>query len=710
MTNAAHVAVPIRATSIIMSATPENNTIPLLHETPAHARLSSTYPFTSTTQDVNSVFAVAAEDMKEKYFGPIQVSEFLKYYLPKHAQTPPLPDINYAAFRRVASQPAEPHMYEPLISALEPFCKGITLLNSSTHEDSHPPTFHGHHSKPDISIYDDSNKPPSSNPTDSSRMLGFMELKNDTADEPFADDGPFERDTLRPRHTRGQIAVYSTSIAASQYRTRIFSVFINRSLCRIMCATRSGTTVTRSFNYTKSTHLATFFWHLSHSSAEARGIDTTFSRMFKDDAELEAARSALGLKATVVVHRVSVVDEVTKATSFFIVSEPFTRAHTSPTGRCSRCFVAYDVARKKVVVLKDHWRVSGYDAEGITYRALNAQLVPNIPTLVTAGDVNEGVPGWQCGDEVFLKLYRPRVYHHYRLVLDTVGRSLTEFESTWQLVTAIMDAMDAHQVAFKRCSRLHRDVSVGNILITDKGRGMLIDWELSKDVKQTGARTYEKTGTWQFKSMRLIQANNDYTVTNSIADDIESFLWVLSWVVARNAPSKMADAACAGFLQVFDLHPLSTVTKLDKLFGGAVTIKALQLETAQVSRLLLTLWRQFGARYGSEYFLMKKEDKSPEFSEEWLRTLDSHDWMIEQLRTALSDEKWEKLNDPRIDRKLPQTSKCLTAGQKKRRSAVSNDLPATLSKRFRTDVPPREPSVESGTPLKPRAWTAISQT
>jgi serine/threonine protein kinase len=30
---------------------------------------------------------------------------------------------------------------------------------------------------------------------------------------------------------------------------------------------------------------------------------------------------------------------------------------------------------------------------------------------------------------------------------------------------------------------MHRDISVGNILITNHGRGLLIDWDLSKPVE-----------------------------------------------------------------------------------------------------------------------------------------------------------------------------------------------------------------------------------
>jgi serine/threonine protein kinase len=42
----------------------------------------------------------------------------------------------------------------------------------------------------------------------------------------------------------------------------------------------------------------------------------------------------------------------------------------------------------------------------------------------------------------------------------------------------------AHTAAYNKARILHRDVSAGNILITDKGSGILIDWDLSKKVKE----------------------------------------------------------------------------------------------------------------------------------------------------------------------------------------------------------------------------------
>ena len=41
----------------------------------------------------------------------------------------------------------------------------------------------------------------------------------------------------------------------------------------------------------------------------------------------------------------------------------------------------------------------------------------------------------------------------------------------------------AHTDAYNKTRILHRDVSAGNILITEEGTGVLIDWDLSKKVK-----------------------------------------------------------------------------------------------------------------------------------------------------------------------------------------------------------------------------------
>jgi len=56
----------------------------------------------------------------------------------------------------------------------------------------------------------------------------------------------------------------------------------------------------------------------------------------------------------------------------------------------------------------------------------------------------------------------------------------------------------AHKVAHEKAGMLHRDISVGNILITNDGHGLLIDWDLSKsisDIESQRARQVERTAS-----------------------------------------------------------------------------------------------------------------------------------------------------------------------------------------------------------------------
>lgn len=226
------------------------------------------------------------------------------------------------------------------------------------------------------------------------------------------------------------LPVYNT---ATLHLNCVFSIFVNQSECRLMCATRSGTIVSLT---TPRTHLLRLFFGVSPILTLTPGESTTLST----ESQMRPLRARRRVK------RCRFNNETTRSLSSMkslakhhpILSPTHSQNLTViPPGAAA---AVSDPQRKKVVLLKDDWRVDGYDPEGRTYRLLNSKSVRNIPQLVTTGDVL-GVPGWISGDEPFLKLHKHRVHVHYRLVLDTVGHSLTHFSSTWELVTAIYDAM-----------------------------------------------------------------------------------------------------------------------------------------------------------------------------------------------------------------------------------------------------------------------------
>lgn len=51
----------------------------------------------------------------------------------------------------------------------------------------------------------------------------------------------------------------------------------------------------------------------------------------------------------------------------------------------------------------------------------------------------------------------------------------------------------AHKQAYELVGILHRNISVGNILIKPDGGGLLVDWDLPKPVDATGKSASERT-------------------------------------------------------------------------------------------------------------------------------------------------------------------------------------------------------------------------
>ncbi|KAJ3001105.1 hypothetical protein NUW54_g6644 [Trametes sanguinea] len=164
---------------------------------------------------------------------------------------------------------------------------------------------------------------------------------------------------------------------------------------------------------------------------------------------------------------------------------------------------------------------------------------------------------------------------HMRIVINEIGRPLTEFKSTRELVTALRDAVIGHQQAWLRAGILHRDVSVGNILIVDEPGeeapsicGFLHDFDYSSMTpltpltdKTSGAACAagepssakgpknseaiegdptdnngrkERTGTYYFMAYGLLLTDLKRGVIHEAHHDLESIYWILIWVVLRH--------------------------------------------------------------------------------------------------------------------------------------------------------------------------------
>ncbi|OBZ73859.1 hypothetical protein A0H81_06310 [Grifola frondosa] len=308
------------------------------------------------------------------------------------------------------------------------------------------------------------------------------------------------------------------------------------------------------------------------------------------------------------------VEDKEKGTRYFLVG----RCHgQSPdlVGRGTRTYVAIDVETETFVHLKDQWRYTfdvpaegeaqgrvaprdegvqegdGYPLrpgelhlEGDILSHLNKTGVRNVPTMLCHGDVDGQVTVtrdvWRQMPERLRKAssrmdsagdkrHPPSTLMHYRLVEKEVGRPLSEFKTSRNLVKLIYDCMLAHEDAVTRASVMHRDVSAGNMLMypveIDIARdvtqyvwtGLLNDWELSKPIAKHGAadlaRRDGRTGTWQFMSSAILDNKSRRPI---IADELESFFYVLVYYSIRYLKHNSEDVA-SFMLDFFDSYSFS---------------------------------------------------------------------------------------------------------------------------------------------------------
>ncbi|KAI9062376.1 hypothetical protein FKP32DRAFT_1574173, partial [Trametes sanguinea] len=377
-----------------------------------------------------------------------------------------------------------------------------------------------------------------------------------------------------------------------QHRTHLFGVFVFGSKVRLGRWARSGVVLSHKFDYKKEpAKLVDFFWRVAHATAEARGHDPTATRILPGSADYEVLSAWTAKKATLAEDdyvakrfikslsvkgqwwRLKVVDRKLGAKDFLVGQPTFTAPGLVSRG--TRGYIALSVSDPgtPLVFLKDCWRVvdGRSEREGDILSDLNQKGVTNIPTILYHGDVAGQVKKFQALCKLMhatqatgtlediqsdVAGYPTVQRQHYRLVVREVGLPLQEFRSGQELVSVIIDAVMAHEDAFKRAKVLHRDISVGNILIvppiggngTANGQGLLADWELSKRVEPDveEPRHSARTGTWQFLSVRALTQPHAQV---EIADELESFLHVMLYCAIRYLPHNCENAG--GFISNF---------------------------------------------------------------------------------------------------------------------------------------------------------------
>ena len=265
-------------------------------------------------------------------------------------------------------------------------------------------------------------------------------------------------------------------------------------------------------------------------------------------------------------------------------------------------------------------------------------------------------------------------------------------------------------------------MSAGNILITDKGGGILIDWDLSKKVKgyvDQKPRRHSRTvrcqvfsilidklifvqGTWQFISVaRLL---DPWSTPHQVSDDLESFFWVLLYQVVRGRDRKKAYRK--EMIDVFDQHESAKRNRSRggkgklNVFGGTAfqtqVIMTLTLGTpcdalidelrALFNDFYLFVVYQTGLAPEVTEMFAKKREEDPRVQEA-RRKLKSSDAFLAILERHLGSG-WGVNDDGSLDPSDPLRDHSASRSRRKR-SASDSDDGSNFHKRRRNRMPPK---------------------
>ncbi|KAI0066746.1 hypothetical protein BV25DRAFT_1820814 [Artomyces pyxidatus] len=500
--------------------------------------------------------------MKGVFVGPMPVKQFLKDFLP--AAPRPRPRGNLKFRSKLTQKTFEQQFACAVNDSL--FCPSLEFVDTKHKGGRNFRSIR----KPDISacLRDLDPAPQARDRVDWPEMEIHLEVKPEDGDL-FVDhfEGSenrslsFEHSAGPADKARGQIISYTQAQHSSQFRCFTFSVcLIGTDMARLIRWDRTGAVVTERFHWRgRSTALVEFLWRYEHLSAEERGHDTTVTEASED--EVDEALPVLEESGhwpdgvPLPLHKILVHDDETGHDHEFIAPSAVS-ASMALTGRASAGYIAYDLEKKVCVYVKDTWRIDmdGMEKEGSIYHRLHKHDVPHIPHLVCSGDVGDQKTrtqdyvnaAWACWTRGVIP------HRHYRLVLDTIGRAIETFDSTRQLCKGLCDALEAHWIAFSKAKVLHRDISTGNVLLTEDGsEGLLIDWDLCKIIEDEQAPRQEwRTGTWQFLSAALLMDPKDKR--HELSDDLESGMWVLTYNLLKFRPS-VFEALGEDLFNVFDM-------------------------------------------------------------------------------------------------------------------------------------------------------------
>ena len=156
------------------------------------------------------------------------------------------------------------------------------------------------------------------------------------------------------------------------------------------------------------------------------------------------------------------------------------------------------------------------------------------------------------------------------IVLEEYGKSIDHFESVYQVLVALHDAIMGHQ-RLHTVSILHQDISINNVVFGQSGasegnRGVLIDLDVGSWVDCVSSNGDGNVGTRMFQSCSVLGAIEALQpIGRDHLDDIESFLYVFAYLVLAYAGPAKRFPTSLGNIEGWD-NPSAKKALLNKYY------------------------------------------------------------------------------------------------------------------------------------------------
>ncbi|KAJ6512148.1 hypothetical protein C8R47DRAFT_1002656 [Mycena vitilis] len=514
----------------------------------------------------------------KNFRGEMPVEEFFKTYLPgtETGDCDTIDGIVKKAASKLATAAVEartaslendyaPALIEYLTAAVSNFPKDTKPEFCDTSSVHFPPIDpEDHRTSPDITATRPGRKIPSKPRgwrwSDAGTVLE-LKLKTDI----FRPDGEIDVSD-KALDALVQIAKSARSLLASGFRF-VFVVAVIKTKARVFRFDRAGHRSTEAFDWTKPNGnvIPRLFWRLYNPKraddqlARIYGEDETITIPTPDDKERMyqawlttssyKAGNHLSLKDATEHSRWAKARKGDEDVNCFTVGPPLSQSDGlfSRATRVDRVMIDGD-STPTVYALKDAWRQlcrrpekDYYDVIGMYCSELDP---PPAGMAQCLGSVEIDGHNTILGDDP------QRQRCHTRSLLTPVGIPLKHFPSSKKLVLALAAAVRHHKIALE-AGVMQRDVSEGNVLFDELTmEGFLVDYDYAEFTEQGEANfedwfsaransanyaTIDKsmkdlTGTYPFLAIELLEKTD---TAHTLSHDLESFYWLLTWVILR---------------------------------------------------------------------------------------------------------------------------------------------------------------------------------